>query len=996
VPGPFAAVDVVPPEVPAELAERILQEHWGLAGRLTELGSQQDRNWLVDTGDERAVLKVANPAFPREELEAQDAALRHLHTAAPDLEVPLPRPARDGTTLVPVAIDGTTTVARVLHFLDGATLADAGYLAPPVLRAVGRLVASTTRALADFDHPGAHRDSQWDVRHTREVLAAVGRSLPERDRPLLAAVAAVGEVLDPRCDELPEQRCHADLNANNLVWRPGRDGRPRPVGVIDLGDLVHTWRVADPAITIASLAAHAPGDPLRLVREVVRGFVEVVPLTEHELAALWPLVVWRGVVDAAATAHQTRLDPGNAYTGEGLAAILAAARELAAVPVPLATAVVREAAGLDPWPEGRDAVARLRPRTAGTEAVGGAGGAEDPTLAPTDGLARLLPDLAGSPVVVVPLDATSDVLDGAAWERPADLRAALTVAAGVGATVVCRWGEGRLTVAPAPQEHEPASVHLGVDVIAPVGTAVHAPVDGRVVAVRAGEVVVASDGVDLRLAGVDSDLEVGTTVAAGDAIGVVAEAAPDATLPPHVHVQLVTAPGLAAPGDVPGSLAGAWRALCPDPSPLLGVAAGAPDPRGRALAERRAAVLAGAQQHYYDEPPRIERGAGAVLYDTAGRGYLDVVNNVAAIGHSHPHLTAAVHRQLGRLNTNSRFHHAAMVELAERLVALLPAPLDTVFLVNSGSEADEVALRLVRAATGQRDVVCFRGAYHGWTLATDALTTPAAEVEHPLEPWVHPIVPPGPSGGARAVDVAGSLAALEAVLDRLAADGRSPAAFLSEAVLGNSGGVLLPDGYLAAVYERVRAAGGYCIADEVQVGYGRRGTSFWAFEREGVVPDVVTIAKAAGNGVPFGAAITTRAIADAYARTDSFFSSAGGSPAACAAAMAVLDVIEAEDLQGNARRVGARLRAGLDELATRHPTIVAVHGEGLYLGVQLGGQDPAAVALAVCDRLLERGVICQPTGERGDVLKVKPPLVLSAEQADRFVAQLDAVLTGGW
>jgi 4-aminobutyrate aminotransferase-like enzyme len=386
---------------------------------------------------------------------------------------------------------------------------------------------------------------------------------------------------------------------------------------------------------------------------------------------------------------------------------------------------------------------------------------------------------------------------------------------------------------------------------------------------------------------------------------------------------------------------------------------------------------------------------------------VDVVNNVAVLGHSHPAVEAAVRRQLARLNTNSRFLYRVMVEFAEALAARFPAPLDTVFLVNTGSEANELALRLARTATGREDVLCVRGAYHGWTGATDAITTSAWDNPRALgtrPAWVHTVEPPntyrgihrGPDAGTRYADD------VRATLARLAAAGRAPAAFIAEPLYGNAGGVVLPDGYLREVYADVRAAGGLAIGDEVQTGYSRLGSYQWAFEQQGVVPDIVSVAKAAGNGMAVGAVVTTRAIAEAFAADGSFFSSVGGSPVACAAGVAVLETIDREGLQANAREVGRYLKVGLERVAAAHPEIVGtVHGMGLYLGVELVRdpvtQEPAdAEALAICERMLELGVIVQPTGDGNNVLKVKPPLCLDRVSADLVVCALERTLAEGW
>jgi 4-aminobutyrate aminotransferase-like enzyme len=331
--------------------------------------------------------------------------------------------------------------------------------------------------------------------------------------------------------------------------------------------------------------------------------------------------------------------------------------------------------------------------------------------------------------------------------------------------------------------------------------------------------------------------------------------------------------------------------------------------------------------------------------------------------------------------------------------------LDTVFLVNSGSEADDLALRLAMATTGRQDIVAVAEAYHGWTYLTDAISTSIADNPNALSTrpsWVHTVPSPNAFRGEhRGVEASKYAPEAVAIIERLAAQGHPPAAFIAEPFYGNAGGLALPDGYLRAVYAAVRAAGGLAIADEVQVGYGRTGRWFWAFEQQDVIPDIVCVAKAMGNGQPLGAVITTREIAESYRTQGYFFSSAGGSPVSCVVGLTVLDVIEGERLQENALTVGDHLKARILELGTRHPLIGTVHGSGLYMGVELVRDrttlEPAATeTAAICERMRELGVIVQPTGDRSNVLKMKPPMCLTRESADFFVTMLDRVLSTGF
>lgn len=539
--------------------------------------------------------------------------------------------------------------------------------------------------------------------------------------------------------------------------------------------------------------------------------------------------------------------------------------------------------------------------------------------------------------------------------------------------VATLYGRPRLAGSPVLADLSPASTPTGMDLW--TDAELLAPWPATVTESSGNRLVLASDEHLLTVTGkLSTPVDNGARVAAGDRLG-------GASGRLHVGVRRPGSPPpppLVRPEYAPG-----WLALTADPAPLLGLPATADEPDD--LLARRAAALAGVQEHYYADPPRIERGWRHHLAAADGRVYLDMVNNVAVLGHAHPRVEEAVARQLRRLNTNSRFHYAAVVEFSERLAALLPAPLDTVFLVNSGSEAVDLALRLAMAATGRRDVVAVREAYHGWTYATDAVSTSTADNPDALATrpdWVHTV--PAPYRDGTAADAVAVIDALE------------PAAFVTEAVAGNAGGILLPEGYLAEVYAAVRRRGGLAIADEVQVGYGRLGHWFWGFEQQGVVPDVVAVAKAMGNGHPLGAVVTSRAVADRYRAGGYFFSSTGGSPVSCVVGSTVLDVLRDEDLMGNAARVGDHLKARLEALD--HPLVHAVHGAGLYLGVELvrDGVPATAETAAICERLLELGVIMQPTGDDLNVLKIKPPLCVDAEAVDFFAAMLTRALTEGW
>ncbi len=415
-----------------------------------------------------------------------------------------------------------------------------------------------------------------------------------------------------------------------------------------------------------------------------------------------------------------------------------------------------------------------------------------------------------------------------------------------------------------------------------------------------------------------------------------------------------------------------------------------------ALIVRREAAMGPAYRLFYEEPLHLVRAEGVWLWDKAGKTYLDCYNNVASVGHCHPRVVEAITAQMATLNTHTRYLHDGVVAYAERLLATMPAALGHVMFTCSGSEANDLALRIARSHLQRQGVIVTRLAYHGLTEAVSELSpslgafVPRGDRVRLISAPNALLVPQAEQGARLAADLAEAIAAMRR-------DGIEPAAFIVDTVFSSDGLYPEPAGFLKPAVDLIRAEGGIFIADEVQAGFGRTGDAFWGFQRHGLVPDMVTMGKPMGNGFPLsGVAMRPGLVAEFGSKTR-YFNTFGGNPVAAAAGMAVLDVIEQEGLQDNASKVGAFLKAGLGEIARRVPAIADVRGAGLFLAVEIArdGVPDAAQASFIVNHLRQNGVLISATGPSANILKIRPPLVLHTIEAQWFLDAVDMAFAAG-
>ena len=990
--------------------ERLLRDRYGIAGTITPLPGEHDLNYRVETADGARYLLKLHAPDDADDLAMQVAVLDHLAEAAPHLPLSRALPDRSGARTADADIRGLRT-ARLLTWLPGDVWSRAAVRDARSVATLGRLLGELDRSLEGFAHPGAKRLYAWDIGRAdlhRESLRFID------DAEKQAAVASIlgrfaAEVL-PRLGACPRQVIHNDANDYNVLL----DAEGHVSGLLDFGDMVETFRVVEIAVA-GAYALIGTSDPVETIGRLAAAYHAVNPIGEAEAELLFDLVCTRYAVSMCMAARQIRDNPDNTYLLVSQEDVWRELRRLQRENRPLAIARIRDACGFAPIPHAAR-VERWLERNA-----------HDFAAVIRPGLVR---------PKVLSLDLTASGPDAAAWasldaegaERLIDAR---VMEAGADFAIGL-YGEDRAVYKGDAFETGPAgarrTVHLGMDLFAPAGEPAHAPFDGKVafihddaVAFGFGPTVLLEHRTDegdvfwtlyghLSRQGVQK-LSLGQLIARGEAFAAFGTAAENGNWSPHLHFQIVT-DHLGLEGRMHGvgvrDQWQVWQAVSPDPSVVFGFATPASVIVARdkdfLVRERHRRIGRSLSIAYSAAPLKIVGGEGAHLIDEAGNRWLDMVNNVCHVGHCHPRVVRAAQAQMARLNTNSRYLHDSLVEYSRRLAALFPDPLNVCFFVNSGSEANDLAIRLARAYTGNRDIVTVDHAYHGH-LSSLIDVSPykfAGKGGAGCPPHVRVAeMPDLYRGRFRYGDADAGKKYAEDVrrqVEALAVEGRGPALFFSEGILGTGGQLTLPENYLKEAYAHVRAAGGLCLADEVQVGFGRVGSHMWAHELQGVVPDIVTMGKPIGNGHPMAAVVTTEAIAAAFANGMEYFNTFGGNPVSAEIGLAVLDVIRDERLMHHCKVVGDRLMDGARALAERHAIIGDVRGHGLFNGIELVRDrqtlEPAAAELDFVIAKMKRShrILLSSEGPHHNVLKVKPPAPFSADDCDRFLAALDETL----
>ena len=1003
--------------VAVEEAARLARDLYGLDVTAKSLPGEYDDNFhLVAADGAQFVLKVMHPARERSFIDLQCQALQHLAKHAETVVLPRVVPPRGGELQTEMTADGVKRLVWLLTFVQGTMLAKVRPHSEELLRSLGQVLGTIDSGLQNFSHPAAQRQLKWDLsaagwikRHVNEIADSSQRSLVEKFLTLYES-----EIV-PALGRFRRSVIYGDANDHNVLVSDPWPLPRKTVSVIDFGDMHYGITVSEVAIA-AAYAMLGKKDVLGAAASVIAGYHEIFPLQEVEIAALYNLIGMRLAVSVTNSAHRKTIKTEDAYVTVSETPAWEALERLAKINGRFAHYTFRQACGLGAVPQSQKMQRWLEEN--GRHAA-----------------SLFDEDLRTAPSIVLDLSVGSEFLgaDPHESETPVLTRkiSALMdeakVSIGIG-----RYDEARLLYtsplfgADANPLEERRTIHLGMDLLAEPGTSIHAPLDGVIhtlannaAPLDYGPLVIlqhdAGDaGAFFTLSGhLDTEslahLKIGQRIARGEKFARVGTSEENGGWAPHLHFQIIL-DLLELDANFPGvalaSQREVWTSLSPDPNLLVGIPKNRFPKQDLTIQETltaRRELLGKNLSISYQKPLKIVRGWMQHLYDETGRAFLDFYNNVPLVGHSHPRVVQAVQKQIALLNTNTRYVHDLVNRYAQRLTQHLPEPLRVCFFVNSGSEANELALRLARAHTGREDIIVLEHAYHGNTSTLIDISPYKFDGKggSGRKPWVHvACMPDDYRGKYRREDAQAGpkyAAHVGKILDAMRKQGHAPAAYIAETLPSVGGQIVFPPKYLEEVYSRVRGAGGLCIADEVQVGFGRLGTHFWGFETQNVIPDIVVLGKPIGNGFPLAAVITTREIARSFDNGMEFFSTFGGNPVACAAGLAVLKVVEEENLQERALRVGNYLKESLLSLQGQYPIIGDVRGSGLFLGVdlvldQVTRSAATAQAAYVVNRLRECGILTGTDGPFNNVIKLRPPLITSEGDVDIFTEIFGGVL----
>lgn len=988
-------------------AEEILLNSYHIEGKASQLPGEIDFNFRIKVANaEGYILKISRPNENENYLDFQQKLLQYVEDNGQNLIAPKVIKDSNGNAISIITDDfGNERNVRLLTWVSGRVWSSVNPQLNDLRFSLGEQCGLLTKALQGFDHSEAHREFAWDVAQslwTKEHL----NLFKNEEKNSIAYFQHQFEKSQGTYSKLRKAVVHNDANDNNVIVSPDLVN-PKVQAAIDYGDAIYTQIINDVAIACA-YAIMQHNDPLEAALPIVKGYHATFPLQEEELQHLYNAIAMRLVISVTKSAINKIEEPNNSYLLISEKPAWAVLKKWRHISADFAHFSFRQVCGFEAHPTMKQF--------------------KNWALKQNLGFSELFPTINKDDIFQLDLSVSSTWLGHQQDFNNLDLfEFKINQLQKQHPTQLIAGGylEPRPLYTSNSYDKignygkESRTIHLGIDFWLPSDTVVHALFNGEVVSATNdngdkayGGLVILKHQVDdfefftlyghLSVASATKN-KVGDKIQKGEKIGELGTLNENGNWVPHLHFQVMLSL-LDYKNDFPGvayhSQIEVWRSICPDPNLFFKSTHLQPNKKNsnEDLIHYRKQHLGKSLSLQYKVPIKMVRGSGQYLMDQYGRKYLDTVNNVAHVGHEKYEIVKAGQEQMALINTNSRYLHDNINALAKELIETLPPELSVLHFVNSGSEANELAIRMVKANTGERDIIASEVGYHGNSNMCIDISSYKFDGKGGSGAPEHTHIFPLPDafrGKYRGND-SGDLYAEEVQkqIENIHKKGRGVGAFIIEPIISCGGQIELPKGFLAKAYESVRAVGGLCISDEVQTGCGRMGQTFWGFQLHNVIPDIVTIGKPLGNGHPIAAVACTQEVAEKFANGMEYFNTFGGNPVSCAIGAEVIRTVKREKLQENALTVGSFLKDELKRLAKLFPIIGDVRGQGLFLGIELVDANMKPLAAQtdyVANRMKDHGILMSTDGPDYNVLKIKPPIVFTKENAEELIFYLKII-----
>lgn len=989
-------------------AENIAAKLFGIEGEATKLAGEVDFNFRIKTHvNDGYILKISRPDEHWDYLDFQQQLLNYAKKSNMTLLVPEVVLDCEGNAIGEFQDkNGKKRLVRMLSWVSGRLWSQVNPQLDNLRYSLGIQCGALTKSLIGFKHDFAKRAFDWDLAQslwTKEHL----HLLATEEQQIVSYFQHSFESIQTEYSKLRKSVIHNDANDNNIVVN-GTLVNPEVATVIDYGDAVYTQIINDLAIA-GAYAIMGQNNPLQALLPLVKGYHESFPLEDKELFCLYEALSMRLVTTVTKSALNKIAEPDNKYLLISEKPAWEALKKWKGISKEFAYYSFRLACGMSVHPQQQLFDKWIKESTYSLV-----------DLFPTINKKEVIPlDLSVSSTWLGHAD---DFMDEGLFvykmNKLQSVDHSKLIAGGYLEPRVVYTTDAFDRMGNLGKESR--TVHLGVDFWLPAETPIHALFEGEVVTAVYRDIDKDYGGLIILKHNIQelefytlyghlsknsvTDLKVGTIIKKGDTIGFLGDFSENGGWYPHLHFQIMHSL-LDFKDDFIGvayhSELEVWKGICPDPNLLFNTEGlkSLNSKTNKELINYRKEHLGKSMSLQYKEPLKIVRGSGVYLLDQFGRKYLDTVNNVAHVGHENYKVVKAGQAQMEVLNTNSRYLHDNINELAKELIATMPSELNVCHFVNSGSEANELAIRMVKAVTGSKDIIASEVGYHGNSNTCIDISSYKFDGKGGKGAPEHTHIFPLPDafrGKYRGEDAGEHYATeVKKQIENIERKGRNVGGFIIESIISCGGQIELPNGFLKQVYEHVRNAGGICISDEVQVGCGRVGSEFWGFQLHDVVPDIVTIGKPLGNGHPVAAVVCTQEVADKFANGMEYFNTFGGNPVSSVIAATVLKTVKEEGLQKNALKVGNFLKKRLTELSQQYPIIGDVRGQGLFLGIELVNSELEPLAehtSYLANRMKDHGILMSIDGPDHNVLKIKPPVVFSEDNAKELIYYLDKIL----